>query len=307
MTHRLEILVPGLWPRADQGPDPETPARLAKALGRGHCAPSRVLGWEDAVAIRLGFRHGPAGRSRGLALPVSMTAGMTDAVARAVEDLTPGEASALSQAIAPELEDASAVLREIAPGMFELELDGEGEWDSPPPSCALGQPIRVPRMHNPIARRLQVLGNAVQMAWFGHPVNQERIATGRTPVHGLWFWSPGVPAEAPAARMVAGGGAVARWLTALAGVAWSADPLEPAADLTVVDALSRVERHERRSDLLESLSEDVLQPRIEHLRAGQFSELVVHDPGVAELHLRRGDWRRFWRRPRRLALPQGRF
>ena len=298
MTGPVEILVPGLWPRSGEEPDPETPPLLAKMLGRGEVTPGVGAGWESEVAARLGFHDSTSGGRRWLALPVSLTAGMTDAVARAVEDLGSDDAQVLLQSIHPELEAASAVMREAAPGLFELELDADGDWDLPPPSAALGRPIRVPRLDSAVARRLQVLGNAVQMAWFGHPVNEERVRTGRAPVLGLWFWSPGVPVEPPVVRSVAGGGAIAAWLAAAAGVVWLADPLEQQADLTVVDALLRVEHAGRRGDLLASLSEDVLQPRLARLREGAVSEIRVHDPGLALLRLRRSDWRRFWRRPK---------
>lgn len=298
MTGPVEILVPGLWPREGDEPDPETPPLLAKMLGRGEIVGSAGKGWESEAAARLGFHRSSGGRRRWLALPVSLTAGMTDAVARAVEDLGPDDARVLLQSILPELEAASAVLREASPGIFELELDAEGDWDMPPPSAALGRPIHVPRLENSVARRLQVLGNAVQMTWFNHPVNEERVRTGRAPVQGLWFWSPGIPAQAPVVRSMAGGGAVGAWLAAAAGIAWSADPLERQADLTVVDALLRIEHAGRRGDLLASLSEDVLQPRLARLREGGVSEIRVHDPGIALLQLRWSDWRRFWRRPR---------
>jgi hypothetical protein len=298
VTGPVEIVVPGLWPRAGEEPNTETPALLAKMLGRGAVGPSGIAGWEKAVADRLGFRSPGAGRRRLLALPVSLTAGMTDAVAQAVEDLGSEESAALAKAILPELEAAAAEMREVATGLFELELEADGEWDAPPPSVALGRPIRVPRLTSGVARRLQVLGSAVQLAWFSHPVNEERTRTGRVPVQGLWFWSPGVPAEPAAVRRVAGGGPIAAWLAAAAGVAWSGDPLDRQADLTVVDALLRAEHAGRRAELLASVSEDILEPRLGLLRAGRISEIRIHDPGVALLRLQRTGWRRFWRRPK---------
>ncbi|TVP90281.1 MAG: hypothetical protein EA347_03295 [Thioalkalivibrio sp.] len=297
----MEILVPGLWLRPDEPPDAGTPALLAKMLGRGEVAPSPAIGWEDAAAARLGFRPSASGRRRWLAVPVSLTAGMTDAVAQGIEDLGPEETAALLQSIRPELEAASAALSETSPGLFELELDAEGDWGMPPPSAALGRPIRTPRLEGPAAQRLQVLGNAVQMAWFSHPVNEERASRGRAPVQGLWFWSPGIPDATPAVRGIAGGGAIAAWLAAAAGVAWSADPLDRDAELAVLDAFLRAEDTGRRDQLLASLSGDLLDPRLARLRAGGAEELRVHDPGTALLRLRRSDWRRFWRRPKNLA------
>ncbi|MBS0003097.1 MAG: hypothetical protein KFF45_08465 [Thioalkalivibrio sp.] len=297
----MEVLIPGLWPRPGEVPDPGTPALLAKMLGRGEVAPSPAIGWEDAAAFRLGFRPSVSGRRRWLGVPVSLTAGMTDAVAQAVEDLGPEDTAALVQSILPELEVASAALRETSPALFELELDAEGDWNMPPPSAALGRPIRTPRLESAAAQRLQVLGTSVQMAWFNHPVNEERASRGRAPVHGLWFWSPGTPDATPAVRGIAGGGAIAAWLAEAAGVAWSADPLDREADLTVLDAFQRGEHSGRRDQMLASLSGDLLAPRLTRLRAGGADELRLHDPGTAVLRLRHSDWRRFWRRQKTLA------
>lgn len=301
MTRPIEVLVPGLWSRRDDAPDPRTPGLLAKILGRGEMAPSTAVGWEDAAAARLGFRPSVSGRRRWLAVPVSLTAGMTDVVAQAVGDLGPEDSAALVQSILPELEAASAALRETSPGLFELKLDAEGDWDMPPPSAAVGRPIRTPRLESPAARRLQVLGTAVQMAWFNHPVNAERARRGHAPVHGLCFWSPGIRDGTPAVRGIAGGGAIAAWLAEAAGVAWSADPLCREADLAVLDALQRAEHAGRRDEMLGSLSGDLLAPLLTRLREGAADELRLHDPGTAVLRLRRSDWRRFWRRPRTLA------
>jgi hypothetical protein len=243
------------------------------------------------------------GRRHWLALPVSLAAGMTDLVASRVEDLTPDEWNALQSALLPELEQSGATLNEPLPGLPVLELDGEGDWEGPPPSAGLGRPLRVPRLNSEVARRLQVLANTVQMLWFEHPVNRERAGSGRAPVQGLWFWSPGVPPGTPSPARVAGGGNVARWLAEAAGAAWSGDPFAPDADLIVIDAFAREEDVTRHRALLESLCADVLTPHLTRLRAGRVAELRVHDPGTALLRLERADWRRFWRRGRPLHLP----
>jgi hypothetical protein len=297
----VEVLVPGLWRIAEQNHDQTTPALLARMLGRGRLTESTGLGWESVAAELLGFQPAVSGRRRWLALPVSLAAGMTDLVATRIEDLTPGEWESLRAAVLLEFEQSGAVLEDLVLGLPTLELDAEGEWQGPPPSAGLGRPMRVPRLDNPVSRQLQVLGNMVQMLWFEHPVNRERVRSGRMPVQGLWFWSPGAPSGVSLVQRVAGGGSLAHWLAEEAGVAWSADPLDGQAELVVIDALSREGAVDRRATLLESLCSDVLSPRIEQLRAGQVAEVRLHDPGVAELRLDRADWRRFWHRGRPLA------
>jgi hypothetical protein len=299
----VEVLVPGLWRVPGQDPGTRTPPLLARILGRGRLGESGSPAWEAALAARLGFRHVATGRRHWLALPVSLAAGMTDLVASRVEDLTPDEWNALQSALLPELEQSGATLNEPLPGLPVLELDGEGDWEGPPPSAGLGRPLRVPRLNSEVARRLQVLANTVQMLWFEHPVNRERAGSGRAPVQGLWFWSPGVPPGTPSPARVAGGGNVARWLAEAAGAAWSGDPFAPDADLIVIDAFAREEDVTRHRALLESLCADVLTPHLTRLRAGRVAELRVHDPGTALLRLERADWRRFWRRGRPLHLP----
>ena len=300
----VEVLVPGLWRTPAQAPDPATPALLARMLGRGYLVDSTSPGWEAAAADLLGFQRVNSGRRHWLALPVSLAAGMTDLVATRVDDLAPDEWESLRAAVLPELEEAGATWRTQLGGLHTLELEGEGDWEGPPPSAGLGRPMRVPKLDSPVALRLQVLGNMVQMLWFDHPVNQERVRSGRIPVQGLWFWSPGVPGATPSVQRVAGGGSLARWLAEGAGVAWSADPFDSQAELAVIDAFSREEHGGRRDVLLQSFCSDVLAPRIARLRSGLVAEVRLHDPGAARLRLGRADWRRFWRRGRPLA-PRG--
>jgi hypothetical protein len=299
----VEVLVPGLWRVPAQDPGLVTPPLLARMLGRGRCGGSASTAWEAALAARLGFRPATRGRRCWLALPVSLAAGMTDLVASRVEDLTPEEWDTLRSVLLPELEQAGAMLGEPLPGLPVLELDGAGDWEGPPPSAGLGRPLRVPRLDSDVARRLQVLANTVQMLWFEHPVNRERTASGRLPVQGLWFWSPGMPPGTPSASRVAGGGSVARWLAEAAGAAWSGDPFDPEAELIVINVFVRAPDTARYAGLLESLCADVLAPQLQRLRTGRVAELRVHDPGTALLRLDRSDWRRFWRRGRPLHLP----
>ena len=298
----VEILVPGLWQISEWGPDQETPVPLARMLGRGLLTDSASLGWEATAAEALGFRRSASGRRRWVALPVSLTAGLTDLVASPVVDLTPDEWALLRASVATEIEEAGAVLVDAAPGLHILEIEGEGDWDLPPPSTGFARPIRVPRLSSSIARRLQALINSVQMLWFEHPVNLERVRSGRRPVQGLWLWSPGAPTDTPAVQRVAGGGGLAKWMADTAGVAWSADPLDTRADLVVLEAFSASRTTDQPGMPLESLCTDLLVPHLARLRRGGLAEIRIDDPGVARLSLSKADWRRFWRRPRPLVI-----
>lgn len=304
MTAAAEVLVPGLWPGPEHGTESPTPPLLARILGRGSVGSSDVAAWEEVVASRLGFRHSADGRRRWLGIPVGLQTGMTDIVATAVEDLDASDADVLLAATIPEVAEAGGRMRQVVPGLFELEIAALGRWGLPPPSTGLGRPMRAPPLDSPAARSLQVLSNAVQMAWFRHPVNDARLGRGSPVVHGLWFWSPGVPSEAAEVHRVAGGGSLARWLAEAAGIPWSADPLDPSADLSIVLAFARDEHGARRAERLQSLCDDLLAPLLVRLRARTVDALILHDPGNAMLRLQRADWLRFWR-PRRRLRPLG--
>jgi len=307
----VEILVPGLWRLAPLVSRGGTPGPLSRMLGRGRLLASASGGWEAELAADLGFRPGRHGRRRWLALPVTLTVGMTDLIASPVDDWTPDERTALRAVLEPDLAQAGATWHEAVPGLVELELEGGGDWPGRPPSMGLGQPMRMPGLEDPMARRIQILANAVQMLWFDHPVNRERAAAGRAPVHGLWLWSPGTPVEAPAVRRIAGGGGIAHWLAEAVDIPWSGDPLEPEADRIVIEALVRtdgdgVSAPGGGDEVLATLVTDVLEPQLRRLRAGAVDELRLHDPGTACLRVTRSEWRRFWRRSRALwSVPPG--
>jgi hypothetical protein len=305
VTRAIQVLVPGLWKSAAQAPEIQLPRMLARIMGRARPEPTVETGWETELAHALGFRQPAAGERRWLALPVTLAPGLTDLVATRVENLDTGQVEGLWAAAAAEMESAGATREERFPGLDLLVMAGEGRWEGLPPSVGLGRSMQALRLDSPLYRRLQVLANNLQMVWFDHPVNRERVAAGQAPVHGLWLWSPGLPSVPPTVSRVAGGGLLARWLAEQAQVPWSADPLDPSADFTVLDAFLSPRTPTRFSGLLQSLADDVLQSRVDHLRKDGSVALVLHDPGVARLRLIRRDWRRFWIRPRGLVpLPR---
>ena len=314
---RVVHLLPGLWAGSGEGIGvPPAVQRLGRWLGRARevakTAEGAGRGWEAALAERLGYRQPGSGPRSWLAQPVSLTAGMTDLVAHPVSGIGMDEREALWAAAQPDLEAAGARLGLSAHGLWLLELDGADAWDGLPPSVGCGAPMTARPLAGDVARRLQVLANALQMAWFQHPVNRQREQAGQAPVQGLWFWSPGRPQERPAVGRVCGGGPVARWLAEEAGVAWSPDPADAAraagvdGDTAVVmEALAAPPTPERRVELLESLAEEVLAPQLRALWRGRLGALEFVDPQTAgegvpgPLRLRRGDLLALWRRPRR--------
>lgn len=313
---RVTHLLPGLWAPTAGVPDTiQSPwvQRLARWLGRARADGTieTAAGWEAALAERLGYRQPDGGHRTWLAQPVQLTPGMKDLVAHPVDAVADAEREALWSAAEPELEAADASLRLAEDGLWELQLEAEGRAGGPPPSMGLGRSMVAPSLEGELARRLQVLGNGLQMAWFQHPVNLEREREGRGGVHGLWLWSPGCASEATSVRRVCGGGAIARWLAQGADVDWKADPAAaPATDgdtVVVVDALAAPPSYERRLEILESVAEDVVAPKVRSLMRGGLATLEFVDTqagdGVGQSEtarvLERRDTLAFWRRPRR--------
>lgn len=317
---RVVHLLPGLWlpPEARAAPG-DAVASPVRRLGRwlGQARPSRASGgmagpgWEPALARLLGYRQPDSGWISWLAQPVQLTPGMKDLVAHPLDAVQEAEREALWAAAEPDLQTAGARLKLSTDGLWLLQMEAEGEWQGSPPSVGLGRPMAARSPGDAAGRRLQVLTNALQMAWFQHPVNLAREQERRPPVQSLWLWSPGHPAEVPAVRRVCGGGPVARWLAAGAEVEWIPDPAaEPAATGdtgVVVEALGAPASPQRREELLASVSEDVVAPKIRSLRQGVLASLQFIDPqidprrgeraaGPRLLILERRDLLAFWRR-----------
>ncbi|WP_038040587.1 MULTISPECIES: hypothetical protein [unclassified Thioalkalivibrio] len=313
---RVTLLLPGLFRRAEvalpkNGEDPPGIRKLARWLGRasplvpGAADPGDA--WETQLAKRLGFVQPDSGPRLWLARPVRLTPGMKDLVADPVDEVHQEEREALWEAARPELDAVGATLRLSSGGLWILEMEGEGMGAGIAPSQGLGRSMSPGSMEGDIARRLQILGNALQMAWFQHPVNQAREQYGRDPVHGLWLWSPGRPEGGTPVRAVCGGGPIAHFLADWTALDWSPDPASAAGmardTVVVLDALGSARDLEQHAELMQSLADDVVQPLMPLLRRGSLEALEFHDP-LARSEPPRVLTRRnsfaFWRRSRAL-------
>ncbi|WP_018936556.1 hypothetical protein [Thioalkalivibrio sp. ALJ24] len=258
-----------LLARSQPGPAPEGTAS------------DRPSGWEPVLAQALGYRppapDAAASARTWLASPVALNAGMQDLTAQPVDGIDDADREALWAAAEPELEAHGARLERSPQGLWLLTMTAAGPDGTASPSAGWGRPMPASSLDSEAARSLQVLGNAIQMAWFDHPVNQRRAEHGQAPVQGLWFWSPGeAPATAPALR-VAGGGIHGRWLAESAGAQWEPDPAA-GGDVIVMDALQGPATPERMLELLTSLVLEVMAPRAAGLRFGRMRRLEIEDP-----------------------------
>ncbi len=322
----LTLIVPGLiWTRqalADLTYDLPLPA-FATLLGRGRlrhlppgdtasvlAAATGLVAPLPAAALRLLALREHAGDAEWLCLdPVRLRFDQRSLI---VDDprqlqLSEAEAAELAVALAPTLA-ALGELEVISPGAWNLRLrapapafqdlaQAAGRSASPLPS----HPDYAPWRH---------ALNEAQIILHAHPVNQARQAAGQPPVNSLWPWGGG--------RLPQGTGSPHRRL-------WSNDPVahgiarllqieaaalpsgfagrNVAATLAVIDAL---EQPARRGDALawcEQLPRfeaDWLVPARDALQAGRLDALRLLAPGElgsAELHVRRRDLWKFWRKP----------
>jgi len=160
----------------------------------------------------------------------------------------------------------------------------------------------------------------IQMVLHSHPVNDEREARGEPVVNSLWLWGAGrAPAPPPADwQSVTADDPVALGLARLAGArhrsvpasadAWLERSPEDGRHLVVLDRLRLPSAIADRAGCcfeVQGLERDWFTPLLAALRNGRIGMLtvhVLHGSGVESFETIRGDLRRFWRRPKALAL-----
>ncbi|HEX9184078.1 MAG TPA: hypothetical protein VF876_12550 [Burkholderiales bacterium] len=139
----------------------------------------------------------------------------------------------------------------------------------------------------------------IQMALHEHPVNEARELA----VNSVWLWGAGALPRSAAApwRSVSADDPLARGLARLAGIAaresarsaedWFAGLPEDGRHLVVLEGSAA------------ELEQAWFTPLLAALRSGRVGMVTLHVPGAGiSVETTRGDLRRFWRRPRALAL-----
>jgi hypothetical protein len=231
--------------------------------------------------------------------------------------LSGAEASELAAAVAPLFAEVGATLRVLAPMRWYLRLDAPAGLTAAPLSAVIGQDLRGHLPAGPDARRWRSLITEVEMTLFASPVNAAREARGEPPVNGLWLWGGGrlpgaatgrwcgVHADDPTAHGLAGlSGAPRRGLPSSAG-AWLGTAPGPGEHLVVDDRALRASRYgdvEGWREALTGLERGWVEPLLEALAARRVEALTLL-PGAGRAHgLARSGLRRWWRRPRSLAV-----
>ncbi|KAF1005262.1 MAG: regulator [Burkholderia sp.] len=241
-------------------------------------------------------------------------------------ELPTAEAAALLEVARPLVEELGVQLQAPDPRRWYLSSESLATLACAAPLRASGRNIEIWLPHeactgerSPLWMKLQ---NEVQMAWFGHPVNETREARGQFTVNSIWFHSQGQlrPVSSPFARVLStdcatrGLGLAAQVPVDAPPVAFAALSSAPGEDeaayptLLDLDALTVPFIQQDWAawrEALDTLEHDWFAPALEALRAGELSELsftLCGDIGTTTLAVTRSDLRKFWRRRARASL-----
>lgn len=247
----LNVLLP---PLAHVAADPA----FRQWLARGDRLPARagaraaaLHGWfrfEGATVPAAALRHhchaDDADRGAWLAAdPVWIRGEATGArlMAWPLDDLSASDADALAGALRPLFGDAGVPLTIDTPPAWCVRLpDGAPPATFTDPAQAFGVDLLECLPAGDDGRTWRRLFSEVQIALHAHPVNAARVAAGRQPVNGIWFWGAGsLPASvATGLQLVASVDEVV-WGLAKMGGALRVEPLPDALEAAGVpgDAL----------------------------------------------------------------------
>ena len=326
----LTLIVPGLiWTRqalAELTYDLPLPT-FATLLGRGRLMQHPPLGTAailaeitgiaaplPAAALRRLALRGDAGHDDWLCLdPVRLQFHDRSMIVDHPRhlQLDAAEAAALAVSLAPTFAELGQ-LEVLTPDTWNLRLANRAPEFTALPDAAgrSAAPLPSGPAHAPWRSAI----NEAQMILHAHPVNLARESAGRPLVNSLWPWGAGQlpPARVTAHDIVWGDDPVLRGLAQLFGIEGSVLPARypdtlPRNALALVDALEQPARTGDAiawRDALAEFESSWLAPAHAALRAGRLDALRLVAPGdlgSAELHVRRRELWRFWRKPRALT------
>jgi hypothetical protein len=270
----------------------------ARRLGRGDRLPDGGSGeraqllrhfdilprdWPMA-AITRDADVGDAGEGAWLrADPVYMAADATGARLQAWGTLELGaeEAAEFVTALRPLFGEAGMALSAPVPERWYLALArGAPVPEFVDPAQALGDDLLKMLPAGLEGRRWRTLFNEAQVLLHQHPRNAARIAAGRLPVNGLWFW---------------GGGRLPDAVRCIAATVLSEDP-----ELLALQRLAQADASSQRAGSLLDLRRQRDWKKVEKVLAETGSEGIEVELDFADgarwQLARRQGWR-FWRRP----------
>jgi hypothetical protein len=330
----LELVVPALFPAQDAPPG-SAPA-LEMLLVRARRTHTEGASLETWLCGRFGL-HAEASASR--AIPAGALTAHAHGLEpgthiwlradpvhlRADRDrvlLLPGQALAVTAA---EAQGLAAAMAPLLAGKFALHAVSADQWclrvesGERAGSSALSpldlagadiDPHLPPKQWHPLLTELQ-------MALYEHPANTAREQRGEPVINSVWLWGAGElpPAASAPWQSVSAGDPVVLGLARLAAIRhraagagaeeWLDRAPEDGRHLVVLEALRGVRalgasEFTRRLGALET---GWFAPLLAALKSGRVGMLTIHVPEAgASFEATRGDLRRFWRRPRPLAV-----
>ncbi|MBW9103768.1 regulator [Paraburkholderia phenoliruptrix] len=244
-------------------------------------------------------------------------------------ELSDEEAGALLAVARPLIEELGVRIEAPRPARWYLSGDDFGTLAGASPLRASGRNIEIWLPHEAHSgersRAWMKLQNEVQMAWFGHPVNEAREARGLPAVNSIWFHAQGAarPLRSPFTQVFSDAAAT-RGLAITADVRVAAPPASfaalnasaganantntnadtnaPATTLVELDPFSAPYIQQdwaRWNAAFAALQGDWFEPALAALESGALAELgltLCGDTGSVTLAVTRGDLRKFWRR-----------
>ncbi|MEX3548510.1 MAG: regulator [Burkholderia sp.] len=346
---RLHFLLPFVLPSAADAasaPHALTSPALATLLARACLAEhragedfQRTLPHQRWLAARFGVSQGDADDDAPLAPYMLLADGGTpgDAPWACVEpvhvqiatdhlvlidpsalELPAAEAASLLEVARPLVEELGVQLQVPDPRRWYLSSESLAALAGAVPLRASGRNIEIWLPHEARtgerSRLWMKLQNEVQMAWFGHPVNEMREARRQFTANSIWFHGQGRlrPVSSPFSRVLSTHCAT-RGLGLAAQVPVDAPPANFAALSISEDEAGRATLLELDTltvpfiqqdwaawrEALDMLERDWFAPALEALRAGELRELsftLCGNTGATTLAVTRGALRKFWRR-----------
>jgi hypothetical protein len=243
------------------------------------------------------------------------------------------EARTLFDVVKPLIEDLGLTVQAPKPVRWYVSGPKLGALAGASPLRASGRNIEIWLPHETgtgeRSRAWMKLQNEVQMAWFEHPLNEERESRGLPTINSIWLHAQGVfhTVTSPFARVMSDSAAT-RGLAFAADLAPEAPPASfgeliapgkgsgsgsgnnSSADRTLVEldpfSAPFIEQDWARwNDALGVLERDWFAPALAALEEGSLGTLrltLCSDTGSVSLNVTRGALRKFWRRRPLAAL-----
>ncbi|NRR31165.1 hypothetical protein HSX11_13335 [Oxalobacteraceae bacterium] len=230
-------------------------------------------------------------------------------------ELSDAHARALFDSAKPYFDEIGLTLLYGDAGTWFLRADDWTSLQTATPDAAIGLNLSDAMPLGESARACRKLQNEVQMLWYEHPANAERLARGQAEVNSIWIWG-GAPATASAAAGSAAGtgnvgggplsiGAAPPWMAALAEPARRAPDVRQAIADGGTVLLGELIPNGLAGDWgawlaqMQALEQHWFAPLLAALKDGSLGRLTLtlsHRNGWHEVSCTKNALRAFWRK-----------